>query len=227
MHDEQEHRWNWRQNLGAAGFAALAIWLVAAFGPDSYSTHLSNAGQALGSIATAVGIGVVFLSLRQLELQRRALADQLGGSDREFRLRSIEALRVAYADWFAAADAVLLSLLRHQAAYEAEENAARVPEAVKAFDLTLELSKKAHILSLLEVSSPRLARVKGIGGEIADVMMDAITRPGPLEVDSQDQRKVFDPVDLKAKLQAALEATARELQAQAAEKPPVPVSEIP
>ena len=202
--------WTWRESLIVAALAAIAVWLIAAFSSDHWSTRLSNAGQALGSIATAVGIGVVVLSLRQLDLQRSSLADQLEASDREFRLRSIEALRRAYAEWFSAADAVLMGLTLHAAFDEEKAPGYRATKGMEVLDLGHEMSKKGNALRLLEVSSPRLDRVLELGGEITDALLDEVT--------SLESRPLFDGGPLKQKLGDALATIAADLRRQASER---------
>lgn len=99
--------WELREIAPAAGCILLLLWALAVFAPMEWSTRLSNAGQAVGFIASAVAIYTIVIALRQLDLQQRSMEAQLRDRDQHEIERHADAERAhwdkladAYTKWF-------------------------------------------------------------------------------------------------------------------------------
>jgi hypothetical protein len=164
MADQSEAKWDLPAAIIIASLIALAIFLVALFGPSEMSTRLSNAGQALGVIAGAAAIIAVVYTSHQLELQRQALKDQAEASRAEQRNRVQEELRRAYAEIFATTEELLTI---GTAAIDVGDDSA-LPD--KLMTRLQSVTSQAWGIQLLDTDESRVKRLKALTEGIVTVV---------------------------------------------------------
>lgn len=105
--DKSESSWEIREIAPAAMFVAGLIWVLALILPSDASTRLSNAGQAVGFVAGAVAVYALVVALRQLDLQRLSIAEQvkeqavaLAQKHDDDERAHMDKLAEAYTTWF-------------------------------------------------------------------------------------------------------------------------------
>jgi hypothetical protein len=76
-HDDSSSRESQKERAYGVLFGILALWFIAAFCfPEGCLDRFSRAGDGLGSVGAIAGAVATLFALRQLELQRVALAEQ-------------------------------------------------------------------------------------------------------------------------------------------------------